>query len=483
MACRSPAFPADALFLIAGPCVLEDDGLNLGVGEYLARLSERIPGGVIFKASFDKANRSNVAAHRGPGIDEGLQALDRVRAATGLRILTDVHEPAQCAVAAQVVDVLQIPAFLCRQTDLLEAAGATGRPVNIKKGQWMHPEGMRGAVDKVRGAAHGHDRSEVAVTERGTFFGYGDLVVDMRSFPRLREACAAPVVFDATHSVQRLRSGRTRAPAGEREEFIPTLALAAVAAGAQGLVSGNASRPRSRTQRWTQHAPPHRPGSAARPDRRCVGEVPTMRRNGAGRRGSRAAGRDGRVSARATAARRASSAIDPHVARRIRLVGLDVDGVMTDGGIYLGDVAGAALEFKRYDIQDGLGVFLLRQSGLLVAIVTGRVSRSVELRAQELRADDLYQDGQARKLPGLLRILERRGVSLAETAFVGDDYPDLAIMRAVGLPVAVANAVPAIKRVAALRLQRAGGTGAVREFAEVLLRARGQWDDVVEQYA
>ncbi len=234
MACHSPAFPADALFLIAGPCVLEDDGLNLGVGEYLARLSERIPGGVIFKASFDKANRSNVAAHRGPGMADGLEALDRVRAATGLRILTDVHEPAQCAVAAQVVDVLQIPAFLCRQTDLLQAAGATGRPVNIKKGQWMHPEGMRGAVDKVRGAAHGHDRSEVAVTERGTFFGYGDLVVDMRAFPRLREACAAPIVFDATHSVQRPGQGAAGASGGARE-FIPTLALAAVAAGAQGL--------------------------------------------------------------------------------------------------------------------------------------------------------------------------------------------------------------------------------------------------------
>jgi 3-deoxy-D-manno-octulosonate 8-phosphate phosphatase (KDO 8-P phosphatase) len=164
------------------------------------------------------------------------------------------------------------------------------------------------------------------------------------------------------------------------------------------------------------------------------------------------------------------------------LVGLDVDGVMTDGGIYLGDVGGTPLELKRYDIQDGLGVFLLRQSGLLVAIVTGRVSRSVELRAHDLRADDLYQDAQARKLPGLLRILERRGVSLAETAFVGDDYPDLAIMRQVGLPVAVGNAVPAIRRVAALQLRCAGGTGAVREFAEILLRARGQWDVAVEQY-
>lgn len=234
MACRPPAFPVDALFLIAGPCVLEDDRVNLGVAEYLARAGERLPGGVIFKASFDKANRSNAAAHRGPGIEQGLEALERVREATGLRILTDVHEPAQCAAAARVVDVMQIPAFLCRQTDLLQAAGATGRPVNIKKGQWMHPEGMRGAVDKVRAAGRGREESEVAVTERGTFFGYGDLVVDMRAFPRLRAACQAPIVFDATHSVQRPGQGEGGASGGARE-FIPALTLAAVAAGAQGL--------------------------------------------------------------------------------------------------------------------------------------------------------------------------------------------------------------------------------------------------------
>lgn len=202
-----------------------------------------------------------------------------------------------------------------------------------------------------------------------------------------------------------------------------------------------------------------------------------MKRNGA--RGRVVASADGRRSSRTQSRHRT---LDAALARRIRLVGLDVDGVMTDGGIYLGDVDGAPHEFKRYDIQDGLGVFLLRQAGLLVAIVTGRVSRSVELRAHDLRADDLYQDAKARKLPGLLKILERRGVSLAETAFVGDDYPDLAIMRQVGLPVAVGNAVPDIQRVAALHLRRDGGMGAVREFAEVLLRARGQWDAVVEQY-
>ena len=226
----SVRFPSDRLFLIAGPCVLERDELQLRVAERLARLAERVPGGIVFKASFDKANRSNPGAERGPGIEEGLAALARVRAASGLPVLTDVHLPEQCAPAAEVVDVLQIPAFLCRQTDLLLAAGATGKPVNVKKGQWMHPEGMRGAVAKVRGAGPG----EVAVTERGTFFGYGDLVVDMRSFARLRAACDAPVIFDATHSVQRPGQGEGGASGGARE-FMPPIVLAALAAGADGL--------------------------------------------------------------------------------------------------------------------------------------------------------------------------------------------------------------------------------------------------------
>ena len=230
-------FRRDALFLIAGPCVLEDDALNLRVGEHLARLAERVPGGIIFKASFDKANRSNAGAFRGPGLDEGLAALDRVRAATGLPVLTDVHLPDQCAPAAQVADVLQIPAFLSRQTDLLVAAGAAGKPVNVKKGQWMHPEAMRGAAAKVRkgfaDAGHTGD-AEVASTERGSFFGYGDLVVDFRALPRMRAAADTPVVFDATHSVQQPGRGEGGASGGARE-FVAPLALAACAVGTDGL--------------------------------------------------------------------------------------------------------------------------------------------------------------------------------------------------------------------------------------------------------
>jgi 2-dehydro-3-deoxyphosphooctonate aldolase (KDO 8-P synthase) len=223
-------FPADAFFVIAGPCVIEGDELNFRVADHLARLAERVPGGIIFKASFDKANRSNRGAARGPGIDEGLAALARVRERTGLPVLTDVHLPEQCAAAAQVADALQIPAFLCRQSDLLAAAGATGKPVNVKKGQWMHPEGMRGAVDKVRAGA----TTEIALTERGTFFGYGDLVVDMRSFVRMRAACGVPVIFDGTHSVQQPGRGEGGSSGGARE-FIPPLTYAAVAAGADGL--------------------------------------------------------------------------------------------------------------------------------------------------------------------------------------------------------------------------------------------------------
>ena len=218
-----------APFLIAGPCVIESEELNLHVAEALVSLGARTGLHVIYKASFDKANRSRLAAARGPGLDAGLRALERVRTASGLPVLTDVHEVAQVAAAAEVADVLQIPAFLCRQTDLLVAAGKSGRPVNVKKGQWMAPEQMAGAVEKVRGGG----APEIAVTERGTFFGYGDLVVDMRSFTRLRAACGAPAIFDATHSVQQ-PGGQGTASGGERR-FVPVLARAAVAVGVAGL--------------------------------------------------------------------------------------------------------------------------------------------------------------------------------------------------------------------------------------------------------
>ena len=176
--------------------------------------------------------------------------------------------------------------------------------------------------------------------------------------------------------------------------------------------------------------------------------------------------------------------IDPTLARRIRFVGFDVDGVLTDGGIYLGAVDDPVkrLEFKRYDIQDGIGMEFLRLAGIRLAIVTGRVSESVKLRAKELSVEDVAQDPNAMKLVGLQRILDERKIDWADVAFLGDDFPDMPIMRKAGLPVAVGNAVPEIRQVAKVQLKREGGRGAVREFAELLLKARGEWDRTWNAY-
>lgn len=224
------AFWSPAPILVAGPCVLEGDDINLTIATRLAELHARLGLRVVYKASFDKANRSREGAPRGPGLERGLAQLAKVRSESGLPILTDIHEPAQASAAAAVADALQIPAFLCRQTDLLHAVGATGKPANVKKGQWASPDTMVGALEKLRTARAG----DVAITERGTFFGYADLVVDMRSFARMKHATGVPVLFDATHAVQRPGAGH-RGSAGGSPADVPALLCAAAAAGADGF--------------------------------------------------------------------------------------------------------------------------------------------------------------------------------------------------------------------------------------------------------
>lgn len=224
------SFWSPSPMLVAGPCVLEDHSTNTAIANRLVEIGRRHGIRVVFKASFDKANRSHAAAPRGPGIELGLELLSRLKCELAIPALTDVHEAWQVDKAAAVVDALQIPAFLCRQTDLLEAAGASGRPVNIKKGQWMAPDMMAGAVAKVRNRGN----VDVAVTERGSFFGYGDLVVDMRNFRRIRDSTDAAVLFDATHSVQRPGLGPGGTSGGDRE-FSADLMKAAAAVGADGF--------------------------------------------------------------------------------------------------------------------------------------------------------------------------------------------------------------------------------------------------------
>ncbi|HEX9119383.1 MAG TPA: 3-deoxy-8-phosphooctulonate synthase [Terriglobales bacterium] len=216
------------LFLIAGPCVIESEEHALKMAECVAGVARALKMPYIFKASYDKANRTSVKSYRGPGIKEGLAILRKVADTVHVPVLTDVHDAHDVAEAAEYVDVVQIPAFLCRQTDLLIAAAKSGRAVNIKKGQFVSPWDMRHAVEKVRES--GNER--VLLTERGSSFGYNNLVVDMRSLPIMRKF--APVVFDATHSVQ-LPSAGNDAQSGGQPEFIPILARAAVAAGVDGV--------------------------------------------------------------------------------------------------------------------------------------------------------------------------------------------------------------------------------------------------------
>ena len=216
------------LFVIAGPCVIESGELCLRVGAHVKRVCEKLGLAYVFKASFDKANRSSNATFRGPGLTDGLVVLDRVKQELGVPVLTDVHEPGQASVAAKVVDVLQVPAFLARQTDLLVACGRTGRAVNVKKGQFMSPQEMNNAVEKVRST--GNDR--VMLTERGTFFGYNRLVNDFTAIP-IMKGFGVPVVFDATHSTQ--QPAGLGESSGGSPQFSPMLARAAVAAGVDGL--------------------------------------------------------------------------------------------------------------------------------------------------------------------------------------------------------------------------------------------------------
>lgn len=216
------------LVLIAGPCVIENEAHTLRLAAALRELADKIGAALIFKASYDKANRTSVVSYRGPGLEEGLKILDKVKRETGLPVLSDVHEVSQVAAAAEVLDVIQIPAFLSRQTDLLVAAGRSGRVVNIKKGQFQAPWDVENAVGKVRSTGN----EQIMLTERGASFGYNNLVTDMRSLVIMRRT-GCPVVFDATHAVQ-LPGGAGSSSGGQRE-FVAPLSRAAVATGIDGL--------------------------------------------------------------------------------------------------------------------------------------------------------------------------------------------------------------------------------------------------------
>lgn len=220
--------PEPVFFLIAGPCVIESLKTTHLVAKHLKEVTDRLGIPFIFKASFDKANRTSVHSFRGPGFEKGLNILNSIKQDLNIPVISDIHLPSQAAKAAKVLDIIQIPAFLCRQTDLIQAACNTGKPVNIKKGQFLSPLESRNILNKAKESGN----TDICITERGSSFGYNNLVVDFRSIPIIT-GLGAPVVFDATHSVQ-LPGGANDSSAGERQ-FVPTLSKAAIAAGAHGL--------------------------------------------------------------------------------------------------------------------------------------------------------------------------------------------------------------------------------------------------------
>lgn len=217
-----------AFFLIAGPCVIESYETSFLVAEHLKKITGKLNIPFIFKSSFDKANRTSIHSFRGPGFEKGLEILDSIKKQLNVPVISDIHLPDQAKEAAKVLDIIQIPAFLCRQTDLIMAACNTGKPVNIKKGQFLSPLECKNILNKAKESGN----TDICITERGSSFGYNNLVVDFRSFPIIKNL-DSPVIFDATHSVQ-LPGGATDSSAGERQ-FVPTLSKAAIAAGADGL--------------------------------------------------------------------------------------------------------------------------------------------------------------------------------------------------------------------------------------------------------
>lgn len=449
----------DSLFFIAGPCVIESRELTFEIASEIARISRRHNIPIFFKSSFDKANRTSVNSFRGPGIEKGLEILSYVKSSTGLPVVSDIHLPEQAHSAGQVLDVVQIPAFLSRQTDLLLAAGRTGRAVNIKKGQFQAPQDMRHAVEKVLSTGN----SNIFLTERGVSFGYNDLVVDMRSINRLK-SLGFPVIFDATHSSQ--FPGANSGKSGGDRSLVPILARAAVGAGANGIFIET-------------HPDPDRalcdgPNSLDLKDleslilnlnqiHSLVPEEQSPHKD------------DTRIEPESFVAQ-TGNLVDR--LRKIKLIIFDVDGVLTDGKIVF---CGNELEIKSFHVRDGHGIKLAIRSGLDVALVTGRTSDVVTRRASDLGIQKVFQ-GIWDKKPVMEQLIKECGLKNEEVAVVGDDVVDIPILRMAGLAATIPEAPAEVIKEAHYVTTLCGGSGAAREVLEMIMKAQDKWNQVMQRY-
>lgn len=430
--------------LIAGPCAIETEEMTMEVARTLKEICGELGIHLIFKSSFDKANRSSVKSPRGVGLERGLQILQRVKTELDLPIVTDVHETWQCAEVAKVADMLQIPAFLSRQTDLLVAAAQTGKIVNVKKGQFMAPWDMKNVVDKLRDSGN----ENILLCERGSSFGYNNLVVDMTGLVEMRNY-GFPVVFDATHAVQ--KPGGQGTSTGGNREMVPYLMRAALAVGVDAIFAEVHPDP--------DHAFSDGPNQLYLSGIREILEQAVAIDN---------ITKQLAVSSKQQTVSTKLPTTNYQLPTKIKLLLTDVDGVLTDAGMYYSE---AGDELKKFNTHDGMGLQLVKDKGIKTGIVTSENTKLVERRFLKLKLDYLYQGKrEGGKLASVKEICEKEGISLSEVAYIGDDVNCFELLSAVGLAACPADALSTIKNIPGIvQMKKKGGEGCVREFVEMIM--------------
>ena len=430
--------------LIAGPCAIETEEMTMEVARTLKEICGELGIHLIFKSSFDKANRSSVKSPRGVGMERGLQILQRVKTELDLPIVTDVHETWQCAEVAKVADMLQIPAFLSRQTDLLVAAAKTGKIVNVKKGQFMAPWDMKNVVDKLRDSGN----ENILLCERGSSFGYNNLVVDMTGLVEMRNY-GFPVVFDATHAVQ--KPGGQGTSTGGNREMVPYLMRAALAVGVDAIFAEVHPDP--------DHAFSDGPNQLYLSSIREILEQAVAIDN---------ITKQLAVSSKQQTVSTKLPTTNYQLPTKIKLLLTDVDGVLTDAGMYYSE---AGDELKKFNTHDGMGLQLVKDKGIKTGIVTSENTKLVERRFLKLKLDYLYQGKrEGGKLASVKEICEKEGISLSEVAYIGDDVNCFELLSAVGLAACPADALSTIKNIPGIvQMKKKGGEGCVREFVEMIM--------------
>ena len=433
--------------LLAGPCALESREMAFQVATEIKAICAELGVNYVFKASFDKANRSSVNAQRGVGMEAGLQILQDIKNELDVPIVTDVHEPWQCEVVALVVDILQIPAYLSRQTDLLVAAAKTGKVVNVKKGQFMAPWDMKNVVTKLTESGN----EKILLCERGTSFGYNNLVVDMTSLVEMRRL-GFPVVFDATHSVQ--KPGGLGTATGGNREMIPYLLRAALGVGIDAVFAEvhpdpdnaisdgpNQLHLSSFRQLLTQ--------AVAIDDlvkKTLLEEIPSF-------------------------VATENQTLSEHYNRfaNIKMILTDVDGVLTDTGMYYSDKGD---ELKKFCAYDGMGLKMAKQAGYLTGIITSENTQIVQNRFDKLQLDYLVQGARdGGKLDAALELCAKEGLDISQVAYVGDDVNCFNLLSAVGVAACPANAISQIKMIPnIIHLRKKGGEGCVRELVDMIIK-------------